>query len=369
MEAASRGRELSPDHPLGPLVIGQCLEESGDFEGALDLYARFIQEHGDVAGVAAVEGRRVIALQMRAREVARSALEREEALGPADPETVGVLPFIVDAGPEYEALSVGLAHMLTTDLALLRRVPLVERVELNALLQELDIPAELIDPATAARAGRLMGASRMVLGTVSIPSEDYLRMGGNIVLETGELVEPLEAEGSLNRLLSLEKTLAIQTAENLGYVLSEAERQRILENRPESLAAFLAFANGLLAEERGDFQAAAAHFREAAQADPQYQQAQERLRGSVAAEALARASYGEMPAIPVSVDQSLGLLPVPDVMASVLGSSILDIASHQPERATIDAGTANTVIDLLPEDVDILPALEAIIIIMITIPG
>jgi tetratricopeptide (TPR) repeat protein len=345
------------------------MEEAEDFDGALRVYSSFIQEHGDSRGAAAVEGRRVIALQMQARQVARSALEREESLGPADPETVGVLPFIVDAGPEYQSLSTGLAHMLTTDLALLRRFPLVERVELNALLQEMEIPAELIDPTTAARAGRLMGASRMVLGTVSLPSDQELRMGGNIVLETGELVEPLTAEGGLNDLLSLEKAYALQTAENLGYVLSNAERQRILENRPASLAAFLAFADGLFAEEQGDFEAAVSHYREAVRADPQYGEAQDRLRGSAGAEALSVASLGEIPTIPISVDQSLGLSPATNLMASVLGASILDIASHQSERATIDAGTANTVIDLLPEDLDILPALEAIIIIIIiTIP-
>ncbi len=54
-------------------------------------------------------------------------------------------------------------------------------------------------------------------------------------------------------------------------------------------------------------------------------------------------------------------------LANTLASSILDIASHQPERATIDAGSASSVIDLLPEDTDILPALEAVITIIITI--
>ena len=39
----------------------------------------------------------------------------------------------------------------------------------------------------------------------------------------------------------MEKELALQVAAGLGYQLTEAERQRILENQPGSLAAFLAF--------------------------------------------------------------------------------------------------------------------------------
>jgi tetratricopeptide (TPR) repeat protein len=279
-----------------------------------------------------------------------------------------VFPFLVDGDPAYQALSVGLAHMLTTDLALLRRFPLVERVELNALLQEMEVPAELIDPATAARAGRLMGASRMVMGTVSIPSEQDLRLGGNIVLDNGELIEALTAEGDLDALLSLEKEYALRIAESLGYSLSEAERQRILENRPGSLAAFLAFSRGLFSEDLGDFEAASGYYRDAVRLDPQYGEARERLSGSVGAEAVVLAGPGELTSLVSMVDQSLATLPGPNLLAGVLGSAVMDIASHQSERATIDAGTANTVIDLLPEINNILRSLEAIILITITIP-
>jgi tetratricopeptide (TPR) repeat protein len=367
VEAAERGRALAPGDPVGPLVIGQCLEESGDFEGAVGLYARFVQDYAESPGVAVVEGRRVTALQQQAREQARLVVEREEALGPANPQTVGVFPFIVDGDSAYHPLSVGLAHMLTTDLALLRRFPLVERVQLNALLQELDVPAELIDPATAARAGRLMGASRMILGTVSIPSDREIQLSGNIVLGTGELVEPLTTEGALRDLLSLEKEYALQIAENLGYQLTEAERQRILENQPGSLAAFLAFSRGILSEDLGDFRGATAHFQDAVQADPQYGEAQERLRGAVGADALNEAGPGGVAAAVASVDQNLGASPEMAFSSSALASSMLDIASHQPERATIGVGTANVALDVLPGDSQVIPSLEALITILIWI--
>ena len=362
--SARRGRAIQPADATGPLIIGECLESAGDYEEALNLYAQFLFEHGDTPGAQAVEGRRVIALQLQARGMARAAVENEANLGAAEPETVGVLPFIVDGDPAYESLSVGLAHMLTTDLALLRRFPLVERVQLDALLQEMELAPELMDPATAARTGRLMRASRMILGTVSVPSGARAQLGGNIVLETGELVEPLTMEGELENILSMEKDFALQIAENLGYQLSEAERQRILENQPGSLMAFLAFSRGLEAEGMGDYEAAATFYNEALVADPQYGEAQAKLRGATGVEMgqaqIAGLTYVPEAMPPTAVDFN--------AMANTLASSVLDVASHQSERATLGAGSSSTSIDVLIGDNEILPLLEAVITIIITIP-
>jgi len=363
MISARRGRALIPEDATGPLIIGKCLEESGEYDAALNLYAEFLFEQGDTPGAQAVEGRRVIALQLKARAMARAAVRNEENLGPAEPEAVGVLPFIVDGDPSYQALSLGLANMLTTDLALLRRFPLVERVQLDALLQELELAPELIDPATAARTGRLMRASRMVLGTVSVPSDAQTRLGGNIVLETGEMVEPLSTEGELADILSMEKELALSIAANLGYQLSEAERQRILENQPGSLAAFLAFSRGLWSESLGDFEAAAAFYSEALVADPQYGEARVKLRAAAGVEM----GQAQIAGLTFSPEPGSGAMTGFSAVENTLASSILDIASHQPERATIDAGTSSTIVDLVLEDAEILPLLEAVITIIITI--
>jgi len=364
VDMARQGRDLLPTDPTGPLLIGRCMEEAGRYGDALDLYAEYLREHGDVPGAQAVEGQRSETLRLQAREVAREAVANEESLQPADPETVGVLPFLVDADPSYQPLSVGLAQMLTTDLALLNRFSMVERVQMAAILEELSLPPELVDPATAARAGRLLRASRVILGTVSIPSEDEARLGSNIVLNTGEMVEPLTTEGDLEEILSMEKDLALRIASELGYQVSQEERQRILDNRPASLAAFLAFSRGLLEEDRGDYEAAAIFYNVAVQEDNSYEAAQDHLQ--------------DVAGITLGAEQLSGLMLIPEILASgptgldplasTLTSSILDVASHQSEWATIEAGSAGTVIDVLLGGTEVTPILKAVITIMITIP-
>jgi hypothetical protein len=377
MAAAERGQVLLPSDPVGPLVIGQCLEDALRFDEALTLYSEFVDANQGSPGVAAVEGQRVIALRGKVRQVARTAIENEESLGPPDPERVGVLPFLVDGDTTYHPLRIGLANLLTTDLALIRRFPMVERAQIGALLTELQLPSELVDPATAAQTGRLLGAGRMVLGTVSIPSEQAMRISSNIVLEGGEIVEPFLSTGALGELLDFEKELAIRTAEGLGYQLTEAEIQRIRQNVPGNLTAFLSFSRGLMAEDIGDFDAAAAYYAEAVQADPGYQEAQQRLRGAVGADVLTGSGAGDVTSVGSQVDQDLGEVTGPsqeeggfasgDIMASALESSIIDVASHQAERATVHVGSTRTtevVIDQPPTP----PVIRAFILITIVIP-
>lgn len=365
---AERGRALAPADPLGPLVMGQCFEDAELYGQALDLYVGFLSQYGDLPGAAAVEGRRAIAFQERAKSLVRRAIRDEEELAPADPETVGVLPFLVDGDSIYHPLSVGLAHMLTTDLALLGRFPLVERVQLSALLEELALPPEMVDPSTAVRAGRLVRASRMVLGTVSIPSERVTRLGGNVVLESGDLVQPALTEGELRGLLQLQKEYSARIAEALGYPMSDAERRRIDENRPANLTALLAFSRGLMAEDDGDFARAAAFYREAISADPEYGEAQGRLRGAVGADVLSRSSRGEVTGVGARVDQALAFVPESNVLQGILAGAVFDVASHQPERAMVDAGSATPSAAVAPSENRVVPSLEAIITIIITIP-
>jgi tetratricopeptide (TPR) repeat protein len=380
LAAADRGRRLEPADPLGPLVTGRCLEDAGLPGHALEIYTSFLSSYGDVPGAAAVEGRRAIALQAHAKELVRAAIQEEDVLEPGDPETVGVLPFVVAGDSVYQPLSVGLAHMLTTDLALLGRFPLVERVRLGAVLEELALSPEMVDPTTAVRSGRLVGAARLVLGTVSIPPSLVARLGGNVVREDGELVEPAFTEGELRELLELQKEYSARVAEALGYRVTEEERRRMEENRPANLRALLAFSRGLMAEDAGDFAGAAAHFREALVADPQYGEAQERFRRAVGADVVSRAGPGEMVQVVSRVDQALGLTPeapapsqvlpapTPGLLQSTLGGAVFDVASHQSERSLIDAGSATPAASVTPSENQVVPPLEAILTIIITIP-
>src|SRR5438093_13016421 len=102
----------------------------------------------------------------------------------------------------------------------------------------------------------------------------------------GQLVVPYP------KLLVIEKQVVFDVAAQLGLAVTPAERQHILRQGPKSLAAFLAYSRALEAMDRGDYGAAARHFRSAAQADPSFRAARDGQEAAMAAPAVGQATGG-----------------------------------------------------------------------------
>ena len=330
-----RGDDLRPGDALGPLVIGQCLEQSGDYDQAIATYMAFTGAHGDSRGAASVRAREMLARRERSTARARDALARELVLTaqPADINAIAVLPLTIAGDTTYAPLGRGLAQMLISDLSLLQQFTLVERLQVGALLQELQL-AETgrIDPATAARVGRLARAGRMVQGVANIPSQGDVRLEATVVQGDGQVTGPAFATGRLRDLLRMEKELVVGISLRLGYQLSQAERQLILENGTDNLTAFLSYSRGLLAEDIGDYSTAALHFSNAVQADPGFDMARTQHEAAAAAPAVEGASANQVTTVSqTTVTDPLG---PGDPVSSAVASVVVDIAATQAEQNT-----------------------------------
>lgn len=285
---ARAGQLLAPADAVGPLVIGGCQEKDGRYDLAFATYSDFTAQHPQARGIGAVRARAQIALRTQAEQTARQALASEStltALAP-EPSTLAILPVTISGDSSFQPLSRGLAELMTSDLALVRSLRLLERVQIGALLDELKLgQSERGDPTTAARVGRLLRAERMVQGVASITMDGPVRLSATVVRGDGTVRSGAEANGTFKQLLDLEKQLVFSLAAQLGIQLTDAERQRILRQGPRNLAAFLAYSEGLDAMDRGDYRAAAAAFSAAVRADPNFQQAQQQQQAAEAAPA------------------------------------------------------------------------------------
>src|SRR5260370_340857 len=102
----------------------------------------------------------------------RQAVAREAglALHPPQPATVAVLPLVIAGDSSVQPLSRGLAELITTDLAYLRTLRLLERLQIGMLMDELKLRrTERMDPATAARGGPLLPPAPTVHGPATSP--------------------------------------------------------------------------------------------------------------------------------------------------------------------------------------------------------
>jgi TolB-like protein len=312
---ATAAQQLAPADALGPMVVGGCQEKDGRYDLAYATYSDFARRHPRGRGIGAVRALAQLALRAQATETAKLALSREStltALAP-EPSTIAVLPMTIAGDSSLQPLSRGLAELLTTDLALIRNLRLLERVQIGTLLEELKLgQSSRADPATAARVGRLLRAERMVQGVAAITQNGPVRMSATVVSGTGEVRAGAQANGTFRQLLDLEKQLVFGIAAQLGVQLTEAERQRILRQGPKNLAAFLAYSEGIEALDRGDYRAAAASFSASVRSDPSFQAAQEQQQAADAAPAV-QASPGDV----VTVVETVEHLTPPAEPASI----------------------------------------------------
>ena len=236
-------------------------------------------------------------MRTQAIQTAKLALARESTLTtlPPEPSSVAVLPLTIAGDSSLQPLSRGLAELITSDLALVRSLRLLERVQIGSVLDELQLSQTArVDTSTAARVGRLLRAERMVQGVAALTENGPVRMSASVVRGDGQVRAGPEVRGTFKRLLDLEKALVLGLATQLGIQLTEAERQRIVRQGPKSLAAFLAYSQGLEAMDRGDYRAAAAAFNAAVRADPTFSAAREQQQAAAAAPVIQSSPGGDI---------------------------------------------------------------------------
>lgn len=132
--------------------------------------------------------------------------------------TVAVIYFDYQGkSEELVPLKKGLASMLISDLAGSDGYRVVERERLEDVLAELKLQASAkIDQTSAVKAGKLLGAHYLVLGSY-FDVMKQLRIDARIVeVETGRVLRSAGATGQPEDFVGLEQKLATELARHLG---------------------------------------------------------------------------------------------------------------------------------------------------------
>lgn len=110
---------------------------------------------------------------------------------------------------DFEALRVGLQQMLLTELSQSSDLRIVERSNLNQIIEEQDLGAtDRVDPSTAASVGRLVGARYMVLGSFT-DWYGQMRLDARIVdVETSEILNAVSVSDKRDQMYEMVVALA-----------------------------------------------------------------------------------------------------------------------------------------------------------------
>lgn len=209
-----------------------------------------------------------------------------------EPATLAVLPLGKAAASEqYDGLGRALAGMLVTDFSTTPLLRLVERDRLDAVLSEIELgEGGFVDPRSAQKLGKGLGAAYVLTGSFSVVGETFLLDARIVDVGTGEIVKAADTHGAVADFVAVEKELVDVLLAGLNVSLSSTERRKLMVQAPtEAFGAFAAFGEGLAREDEGKLEEARKAFEMALAADPTFAEARAALEGLGAMVATARA--------------------------------------------------------------------------------
>lgn len=267
--------EKDPLFGQATYYMGMTYEGMGDDFKAIDLYQSFADLSPDDSYRNIIVGRldwlkRSTYSRQVQQAVQQAPMLRVETL---NPKSVAVLYFMsLSEEPRWRPLQKGLAELIARDLRGVAGVEVVDRLKINALMQEQGLSvSDLNDENSISRLAKSLECFHIVNGSFMVTPDMRLTLDASIYkADAAVFPDRADFDGSLTRLFKMEKELVLRIIDNLGIELDMQQRQKLLEIPTENIAAFLSYSEGLDALDREDFEGAQNHFRLAIEEDPAF---------------------------------------------------------------------------------------------------
>lgn len=224
--------------------------------------------------------------QVVTREVklwAKKALQQEKTLKTTtEPNTLAVLYFHNQTGwSKLDLLQKGLTLMLITDLSKIKEIKVLERVKMQALVEELGLGISgLVEAKTFPRVGRLLGAQHLVGGDIVKGKMENFQFKSDLLkVPTQRAFGQAMAEGKLlSELFRMEKDLVFEIIKLLKIELLSELRKELEKPLTTSTEALFYFFQGIKYSDWGDFDKAKESHVAALNEDPDFALAAEAIQ-------------------------------------------------------------------------------------------
>ena len=197
---------------------------------------------------------------------------------------IAVFPFVNSGSfgqdkENFEALERGLAAMLISELSTNPQARLVDREQVQRLIEEQNLGASgRVDAQTAARIGKLVGARYVITGQFIDFYGDF-RIDARLVnVETSEIVKVEADKMQRDHLFDLIRTVATRLMKDasLPALPRQTSEQRMSRQVPTEALTY--YSRALLYHDRGDHARAREMFQQAIATFPDFTEAREGLQ-------------------------------------------------------------------------------------------
>lgn len=163
--------KMEPGNPYSVLYMGLAYLNKEEFGKAIEIWQGY--RNSEQPLVEDEIKRQLTLLQIAENQRAvKDALKEEKKLKTVKPDTNTIaVCYYKDLSPDksLRAFQKGLAAMVITDLSKVKSLKVVERLRLQALLEEMKLgQTGIVDERTAPRVGRLLGTENLTVGNLSL---------------------------------------------------------------------------------------------------------------------------------------------------------------------------------------------------------
>jgi tetratricopeptide (TPR) repeat protein len=276
----NRAFQLNPQDPKTLFYLGLSEEFDRKNQKALSIY----QKYTEISKLSPF--RKLMAGRFRwlSREIAREEirkLQRDPSQVQIIPEAVAVFPLLFKGeAQKYATLGTGFSEMILIDLGKIEDLRMVERIRIQAIMDELELAKQpYVDPNSSPRHGKLLGAGKIVGGDFRIMPDDQLFLNlsfWNVIKD--EIPSVSSKDDLLSNFFKVEKEMVFELFRIMGIQLTLAQREKIELIPTSNLEAYLAYCQGLEAEDQGRFNEALQYYQNAQEIDPDFQESGVKLK-------------------------------------------------------------------------------------------
>jgi tetratricopeptide (TPR) repeat protein len=318
--------KIEPGEPYSTYYLGLAWLNKENYEKAIETWQGYRNSSKPL--LEEEIKRQLTLLQISySHKAAAKALAEEKKLAALKPDlnTVAVC-YYQDLSPDksLRAFQKGLASMVTTDLSKVKSLRVVERVRLQALLEEMKLgQTGIVDPKTAPRVGKLLGAENIVVGNLATGSIKAVTTLASS--EKGNVQGSASASVEKDKFFELPMFIVRDTAKILKINLTDEERKAIGIPHTKVYNALIYYGSALDALDSGKWKEAKDFFNMALKEDPLFILAQKGAEscpapGSPSVSALSSMSAAQLSAL------------------SEAGMSASENAQGEADQAREDAG-------------------------------
>jgi tetratricopeptide (TPR) repeat protein len=275
-----QAKAVFPANYAVPYYLGLIYLEEGQRSAAIAEWQQYVLMDTKSENSLKIRKHLTLLLREEAKESAKQALANEASLlqGPADENTVAISAFKNLGSENLGPLGKGMAALLIHDLSQVPDLQVVERVKLQALLQEMNLGTSgLVDPKTAPKLGKLLKARHVTTGNLADIEKENMQIASALVdAEQMESINTQEAQGALKRFYDLEKEIACEIIEDLGRDCDKMPGA-FGKIHTKSLVALTSFGVGLDYLDQEKYDDAREAFQKALDEDPKFDLAEQAL--------------------------------------------------------------------------------------------